>query len=152
PSPDEIDAKIAAQPWILRNRLTLEAFTARCHRNGIAPTPGMWLEHIALTDEELELSNDLMETLRECHEDEVPWDFVIRHYGGQPRVGRFDKRGHLETMSLPNFRMAYANRYKEVMSEEGLKKVRMGDFWLGSPRTRYYERVEFRPGVAQRDM
>ena len=67
PRDDEVDQDIAANPWVLRTRLTEQAYKARCALDGRKPDVGEWMDHIRLSEEELELLNDMIEDRRGSH-------------------------------------------------------------------------------------
>ncbi|MFO1209589.1 MAG: hypothetical protein U1E40_10255 [Amaricoccus sp.] len=148
PGPEETDQSIAAHPWILRTRLTFDAYATRCRGAGGVPTMAKWLQHIRLTDEELDLLNDLIEARRtDFCLDEIGPKFVIREFGNKARVGWFDDRGELVTMSFAEFGNAYIEMTVQTLNDEGkLVSKPLARHWLMHPLTRRYDRVEFRPG------
>lgn len=154
PGPEEINKDIAAQPWIIRARLTFEAYATRCRAAGREPNMDEWFDHLDLTDEELQLLNDLMEARRTdfCLEELGP-KFVIREFGNKARVGWFDNRGELVTMSYGEFINAHIEKRMQVGYDAEGKPISksLPKEWLQHPRTRRYDRVEFRPGRATPD-
>ncbi|CAN7219029.1 primase-helicase family protein [Mesorhizobium sp. LjNodule214] len=151
PGPEEVDKDITAQPWIARLRLTFEAYATRCRAAGRNPDITEWFAHLDLTDEELQLVDGMIEARRNdfCR-DEIGPKFVIREYGNRARVGWFDSRGELATMSFAEFRNAHFEKRIQVGQDDGgkPKTVPLVDHWLRHPLTRRYERVEFRPKSA----
>jgi hypothetical protein len=149
PTAEETDNTISADPWILRKRLTLEAYATRCRLQGKNPDIGEYLDHVRLTDEELALLNDLVEAKRDRHVDELRPHFIIREYGNKARVGWFGERGELGTMSFAEFRNAHLEKVKEIQVDNKPKRVPLVDYWLHHPLTTRYDRVEYRLGVPQ---
>lgn len=155
PGQEEIDTDAAARPWTLRKRLTYKAWAARCAAAGRRPSMAEWMEHQRLDDEELQLLNDFVESQRESHcINELGPRFVIREYGNKARVGWFDSRGELVTMSFAEFQNAHIEKTIEigVGSDGRPRRVSLVKHWLAHPLTRRYDRVEFLPGVEPQDM
>lgn len=147
PGDEEVDRHIAANPWTLRKRLTYDAYATRCRQAGKQPEMGEWLDHLRLDDDEVKLINDLIEARREAHCLELGPRFTIREYGNKARVGWFNDRDELVTMS-------HAEKVVEVGRDKDGKPIMkpLVPHWLRHPLTTRYESVEFRPGVEQSDM
>ncbi|MBR1247526.1 hypothetical protein JQ609_11330 [Bradyrhizobium sp. AUGA SZCCT0169] len=152
PGPEEIDKSVGRDPWILRNRLTIEAYSTRCRLLGQEPNLGDWLNHVRLTGEELSLLNDFIEAMRERHRDELGPKFVIRDYGHNARVAWFDETGELVTMSFAEFRNAHIEKVVDVSDGDKKKFVPLVDHWLHHPLTRRFDKVDYRLGVNQSEM
>lgn len=152
PSPEEIDKSIISQPWVLRNRLTFEAYATRSRLAGQTPSITQWFQHSKLDADELSIIDDLIAAMREKHRDELGPRFILREYGNKARVGWFDDRGELGTMSFAEYRNAHIE--KRIQIQEGNKKkyVPLVDYWLHHPLTTRYDRVDYRLGVAQESM
>lgn len=155
PGPEETDKTIAAQPWVLRARLTFDAYATRCRTAGRQPNITEWLAHQSLTEEELQLLDDLIEARRGdfCHGDIGP-KFVIREFGNKARVGWFDDRGELVTMSFAEFANAHIEKLVQIGHDDNGKPIfrPLAKHWLQHPLTRRYDRVEFMPGVKLENM
>lgn len=152
PEIEEADSRIASQPWILQKRLTFDAYATRCRLAGTEPHRDEWLQHLRLAPEELAQLDDLIEARREAFVEELSHAFVIRNYGGKARVGYFDNRGELETMSFDEFKRAYFERHIETAHDGKIKKVPLVEYWLRHPLTRRFDQVDYRLGVDQSDM
>ena len=155
PGPEEVDKTISAQPWVLRARLTYDAYATRCRAAGRQPDIAEWLEHQSLTEEELQLLDDLIEARRGdfCHGDIGP-KFVIREFGNKARVGWFDDRGELVTMSFAEFANAHIEKLVQVGHDDNGKPILrpLAKHWLQHPLTRRYDRAEFLPGIEPENM
>lgn len=151
---DEIDQRIAGDPWIIRNRLTFAAYAARCRQAGTEPTMRQWMDHLRLTDEEMQRLNDLIEAKREAHCLELGDRFIIAEYGNKARVGWFNDRDELVTMSPAEFAAGRQHMMIEVGRDKAGKPIMrpLVTYWLRHTLSPRFERVEFRPGVAQSDM
>jgi len=147
--PHEMDTLIAAQPWSRRPRLTWAAYVARCQAAGRAPDQGEWLMDGRMDADELAAFHEhRAEEDRTGYIDELAPYLLIRSYGGKARVGWFDDRGQLQTMSHDEFRRAWREKLIEVKTKDGdTKVIRLVDHWLDHPRTPRHDRVEFLPGV-----
>ncbi len=155
PRDDEVDQKIAADPWILRKRLTMAAYTARCALAGREPEIGEWMDHLRLIPEELQLLNDMIDEMRGYHFiDEFGPKFRIREYGNKPRVAWYDKEGLLQTQSHGEFVRGHREKKIEIEVEgkDTPKKISLAEHWLDHPLTRIWNTVDFQPGVKQDDM
>ena len=86
PTPEEINKDIVSSPWILRNRLTFDAYATRCRLLSGEPDLAQWFDHQKLSTEELSLLNDLIEAQRDKHRDELGPRFILREYGNKARV------------------------------------------------------------------
>lgn len=152
PSPEEIDHEMGKAPWILRSRLTYEAYATRVRAAGVEPSRDEWWRHTRITDEELQILNDLIEERRHSFgpRDFAPF-FVIREYGNKPRVGWFNGRGDLVTMSFEDFKNSHIEKMMTIGPDKNgnLKVVPLADFWLRHPLTRRYDRAEFLPGCEE---
>jgi hypothetical protein len=148
PIPEEIDKRMILMPWIIRNRLTYDAYATRCRLQGEEPTMGDWLDHVKLSAEELSMLNDLIEAQREKHCLELGPKFVLREYGNKARIGWFDDRGELCTMSFAEFKNAHIEKVMEVQG-----KLRpLVEYWMHHPLTTRYDQVDYRLGVSQHAM
>lgn len=154
PGREEIDTRFAKSPWMLRARLTYEAYATRARNSGLEPTMAEWSQHLELTEDELQLIDDLIEARREAHALELGPRFIIREYGNKARVGWFNERGELVTMSFPEFSNAHAEKMVEVARDkDGRRKLApLIPWWISHPLTRRFDTVEFRPGVEQAEM
>jgi Family of unknown function (DUF5906) len=154
PLPEEIDQRFTSVPWALRSRLSFEAYATRCRHAGREPDRDEWLQHLELSYEELTRIDDLIEARRERFCEELGAKFVIREYGNKARVGWFDERGELVTMSFGEFRNAHLEKKMQVGEDSAGKPILrpLVEYWLQHPLTARFERVEFRLGVAQADM
>lgn len=154
PADEEVDRRIAVGPWIIHKRLTFDAYATRCRQAGKPPELREWMDHLSLNVDEMQLINDLIEARRESQALELGQRFVIREYGNKARVGWFDDRGDLVTMSRAEFNNAHAEKLIEVgRDKDGKPKfVPLADHWFKHPLTTRYDHVEFRPGVALADM
>ena len=82
----EIDKEIAKQPWVLRTRITKEAYAERCRQAGRKPHEGEWSAHLRLDDDEIELLTDFEDQINRWHNDAAFGKyFRIRDYGNRPR-------------------------------------------------------------------
>ncbi len=132
PADEEVDQRIAGDPWIIRKRLTYAAYATRCQRAGKESELGEWMDHQRLTDEELARLNDLIDARREAHSVELGPRFIIREYGNKARVGWFDGRGELVTMSFAEFANAHAEKMIEVGRNKDGKPIfkPLVSYWL----------------------
>ena len=76
---------------------------------------------------------------------------VIGNYRGRCAVLSWERWSIDQEVMTPtfqtfgDFRNRYMNRYVEKETEDGVKKVPAGKYWLGSPRRLSYEAVSFSP-------
>ena len=154
PSPVEVDEQRAGDPWALRKRLTKAAYVERCKRNGVEPSQAEWDDHLRWTDEERQLLDDMIEAKREAHCLELGPRFIITEYGNKARVGWFNERDELVTMSPAEFAAGRQHMMIEVGHDDEGKPILkpLVQYWLRHPLTPRYATVEYRPGVAQEDM
>ncbi len=111
----EINFDIAERPWSDHPRLTRAEFRVRAASEGKVVQLGDYTDHLRFSDRELELLYDQIESRRESHFiDELGPKFVIREYGNKPRVGWFNDRGELATMSFDDFSNAHIEKTVEV--------------------------------------
>jgi hypothetical protein len=148
-APEEIDARVAAQPWILRPRLTWEAYATRERAAGREPDMVAWMEDRELSDEELDELKALREADRVVSGADFSNYFVIREYFDKPRVCR-QHGDHLVAMTFEDFRNAHIDKVVEieVVDAKGnlrTKLVNAADHWL-KHHARFYQRAEFLPG------
>lgn len=141
-------------PWEKSPRLTKGEYCRQVIDNGGTPTLDGWMDHLHLTDAEIELLDDLIETRRGSHTiDEFEPRFRIRYYGGKARIGWWGADGELITMSHDEFKKANSDRIKIEIDDKGKPKViKLAEVWIDHPFTRKYESVEFRPWIKQEDM
>ena len=123
PVDEEIDKSICARPWILRKRITWQAYLARCQRLGVQPDSREWSAHLELTDAELDVLNKLQGTPIDCYLDEFCHKFTIENWGGKPRVCWFDN-GEIVAQSVGDFRTA-ANLHKVIENRPRGRKRRL---------------------------
>ena len=77
---------------------------------------------------------------------------VIGNYGSKCAVLSWERWGVDHKVMMPtfqsfaDFRNRYMNRYVEKETEDGVKKIPAGKYWLGSPGRLSYEGVAFEPG------
>lgn len=77
---------------------------------------------------------------------------VIGNYGSKCAVLSWELWSVDQEVMIPtfqtftDFRNRYMNRYVEKETEDGVKKVPAGKYWLGSTRRLSYEAVAFEPG------
>ncbi|CAE7434370.1 unnamed protein product [Symbiodinium necroappetens] len=143
-------------PYIERRRVTYDELCARAAKEGL-PTPSIaeWAKTFRLTDAELRAMDELIEARRDSHcINELGPRFVIREYGNKARVGWFDDRGELVTMSFAEFHNAHIEKTVEIgVDAEGKpRRTPLTKYWLTHPLTRRYDRVEFLPGVEPENM
>lgn len=154
PSPNEVDWAAEACPWIVRHRLTFVAYVERCKQAGVEPARAEWYDHQRLSEDEQQILDDMIEARREALELELGPRFLVREYGNKAMVGWFNDRGELVTMSHREFANAHVEKMKAVGYDTDGKPILkpLVPLWLRDPLTRRYDRVEFRPGVAQEAM
>ena len=77
---------------------------------------------------------------------------MIGNYGSKCAVLSWERWNVDPEMMVPvfqtfaDFRNRYMNRYVEKETEEGMKKVPAGRYWLSNPKRLSYEGVSFEPG------
>jgi hypothetical protein len=152
PSPEEIDKRVISSPWILQNRLTYPAYATRCRLLGKEPNMAEWFDHLKLSTEELSLVDDLIEARREKHRFGLGPKFILREYGNKARIGWFDDRGELVTMSFGEFKNAHIEKRIEVQQGNQRKFLSLVDHWLQHPLSPRFDRVDYQLGVDQVDM
>jgi hypothetical protein len=80
---------------------------------------------------------------------------VIGNYGTKCAVLSWERWNINREVMMPtfqtftDFRNRYMNRYVEKETEDGVKKVPAGKYWLSSPRRLGYESVSFEPGAPE---
>jgi hypothetical protein len=79
--------------------------------------------------------------------DEFNGYFVVRSFGGKPRVCWWDDRGVFHQQSVRDFKTAHGEKKISWVGPDGEdNRVPLPGYWLDSPKTPRFERVEFLPG------
>lgn len=86
----------------------------------------------------------------ECHDktlDTLNNYFVVRDFGGKPRVCHWNDRDEFRHQSFPDFKNAHTEKTISWFDESGeVSRKPLAEHWLRSLRTPRYDRVEFLPG------
>jgi hypothetical protein len=87
------------------------------------------------------------------HVVELQNHFVVRDYGGKPRVGWFNAQNEFFTMSFDDFKNAHREKKMDVtVDPKKPKLISLVDHWLEHPLTTRYDKVDYRVGIPQSDM